>query len=148
MKRCSENPYDHALSKELQLKKVAVASQRATIVQLVRTFWIDMVPREFAVQEPNEPSEDMLSCDEFEKKLNASHWANIYDQSEFLLEMVKLSGRISIRIRMLSFRFGQPEFQEMKQVMQIILAGTRGIFHSMVELSDMDEKKITGLHSS
>ena len=148
MKRCSENPYNDALSKELQLKKVAVASQRATIVQLVRTFWIDMVPREFAVQEPNEPSEDMLSCDEFEKKLNASHWANIYDQSEFLLEMVKLSGRISIRIRMLSFRFGQPEFQEMKQVMQIILAGTRGIFHSMVELSDMDEKKITGLHSS
>ena len=148
MKRCSENPYDDALSKELQLKKVAVASQRATIVQLVRTFWIDMVPREFAVQEPNEPSEDMLSCDEFEKKLNASHWANIYDQSEFLLEMVKLSERISIRTRMLSFRFGQPEFQEMKQVMQIILAGTRGIFHSMVELSDMDEKKITGLHSS
>ena len=50
-------------------------------------------------------------------------------------------------IRMLSFRFGQSEAKEIKQVMLVILEGTRGIFDNIVELSDMSEKTINVPHS-
>ena len=71
MKRCSENHANDALDQELKLKKEAVTSQVAAVVQLVRKFWTDVTPREFAAQEPNELSEDMLSCDKLDKMLNA-----------------------------------------------------------------------------
>ena len=71
MKRCRENRANATLDKEIHLKKEAVTSQVAAVVQLVRNFWTEVAPREFAAQKPNEPSEDMLSCAEFEKKLNA-----------------------------------------------------------------------------
>ena len=149
MKRCSENHANDALDKELQLKKEAVTSQVAAVVQLVRKFWTDVAPREFAVQELNEPTEDMLSCDEIEKMLSAGDWAKIYNQSEFIMEVVKLRERFCKRIRMLPFRQGQVKAEEMKQWMQIILAGTRGIFDNMLESGDLtDEKAMTASHSS
>ena len=50
---------------------------------------------------------------------------------------------------MLHFRFEQHEAQEMKQLMQIILAGIRGIFDNTVESGGLaDEKEMVAPHSS
>ena len=149
MKRSSEDPHNDALDKELQLKKEAVTSQVAAVVQLVRKLWTEVAPRQFAAQEPNELSEDMLSCDKFDKMLNAGDWSNVEYQSEFIMEAVKLKGRISKRIRMLPFRQGQLKAEEMKQWMQMILECIRGIFENMLESGDLtDEKAMTASHCS